>query len=143
MVFNDANPHTSASRLPPPSESLLAGVVALAAGDSHTCGLLTGGGVYCWGWNVVGQLGTGDTSDKVTPTAVMTLGSGGCECEEVGVGAGWGGGPLGGIQVPVSLRFSVYVTLLHFLLSFPFCLMFCLNGVMVSEDRCDVTRPLS
>ena len=54
-----------------------AGVVALAAGDNHTCALLTGGGVDCWGHNEFGELGTGDTSDRHTPTGVTGLGAGG------------------------------------------------------------------
>ena len=61
-------------RLSPP---LLAGVVALAAGGAQTCALLTGGAVDCWGDNSNGQLGTGDTSDRHTPTGVPGLGAGG------------------------------------------------------------------
>ena len=34
------------------------------------CALLAGGAVKCWGWNGYGQLGTGDTTNRLTPTAV-------------------------------------------------------------------------
>jgi alpha-tubulin suppressor-like RCC1 family protein len=36
----------------------------------HTCGLTTGGAAYCWGNNLVGQLGTGDLQGSTTPRAV-------------------------------------------------------------------------
>ena len=52
------------------------GVVALAAEALHTCALLSGGGVDCWGWNGYGQLGTGDTMERLIPTGVKGLGSG-------------------------------------------------------------------
>ena len=61
-------------RLSPP---LLAGVVAFATGWQHTCALLTGGTVDCWGANYYGQLGTGDTNNRYTPTGVTGLGAGG------------------------------------------------------------------
>ena len=57
--------------------TLPAGVVALSAGYQHTCALLTGGGVDCWGWNSNGQLGTSDTTNRYTPTGVTGLGTGG------------------------------------------------------------------
>jgi alpha-tubulin suppressor-like RCC1 family protein len=43
---------------------------AIAAGGLHTCGLTTGNAAYCWGDNVVGQVGDGTTTDRTTPVAV-------------------------------------------------------------------------
>ncbi|MEE8061306.1 MAG: hypothetical protein V3T16_05730, partial [Gemmatimonadales bacterium] len=43
----------------------------LAAGDSHTCGLATYDGVYCWGENNIGQLGTGSQGWRNIPTVVV------------------------------------------------------------------------
>jgi alpha-tubulin suppressor-like RCC1 family protein len=45
------------------------GVTAVAAGGYHTCAL-KGGKVYCWGWNGLGQLGDGTTTQRITPTLV-------------------------------------------------------------------------
>ncbi|HEY6477021.1 MAG TPA: hypothetical protein VI456_10595, partial [Polyangia bacterium] len=39
-------------------------VLQLAAGRAHTCALLSGGYVRCWGANEQGQLGLGDTTDR-------------------------------------------------------------------------------
>ena len=75
--FAGLNPKLIYTDASPPSASLLAGVVALAAGGGHTCALLAGGGVDCWGDNREEQLGTGDTSDRYTPTGVTGLGAGG------------------------------------------------------------------
>ncbi|HWV36855.1 MAG TPA: Ig-like domain-containing protein [Vulgatibacter sp.] len=44
----------------------------VAAGDSHTCGLLQGGDIYCWGANDRGQAGVAGSNDVATPTRVST-----------------------------------------------------------------------
>jgi alpha-tubulin suppressor-like RCC1 family protein len=44
-------------------------------GDKHTCVVVAGGGVKCWGDNTYGQLGIGGTDQKNSPAAV-NLGTG-------------------------------------------------------------------
>lgn len=52
------------------------GVVAVSLGDVSSCALFADGSVKCWGRNSSGQLGTGDTTDALSPTLVPTLASG-------------------------------------------------------------------
>lgn len=58
--------------------------VALAAGESHTCAILAGGGVQCWGDNFYGQLGDGTTDKYWEPVSVVGLGG---EVEAISAGS--------------------------------------------------------
>ena len=54
--------HTMASAV-----TSLSGATLLSAGGSHTCVILAGGAVSCWGSNNRGQLGDGTTMQRGTP----------------------------------------------------------------------------
>ena len=51
----------------------LTGVIAIGAGVSHTCALLSTGTVECWGWNNNGELGNGTTTDSLVPANIIGL----------------------------------------------------------------------
>jgi len=52
---------------------LSSGVIALAAGYTHSCALLVEGAVKCWGGNTYGQVGNGTFRRQPVPTEVVSL----------------------------------------------------------------------
>ena len=52
----------------------LVGISANQSGSS-TCAVDAGGSAYCWGLNILGQLGNGTTTDSTTPVAVQASGA--------------------------------------------------------------------
>jgi len=89
------------------------GATAIAAGSMHTCAILAGGAVSCWGDDMSGQLGNGQMSgSSVVPVPVMGLTSGATSiaaggaftCAVVSGGAVkcWGDGLHGQLGGPAS-----------------------------------------
>ena len=71
--------NTTTQRLAPVTVTGLgagSGVIALAAGITHTCALTAAGAVQCWGANNLGQLGDNTTTQRLTPAPVSGLSSG-------------------------------------------------------------------
>jgi alpha-tubulin suppressor-like RCC1 family protein len=58
--------------VPVPVSSLTT-VVAVAAGEGHTCARTAERRIWCWGRNTFGQLGDGTTDDRLVPTLVAAV----------------------------------------------------------------------
>ena len=58
------------NRLSPVDVKTLAQVKSISGGSTHTCAIVAGGAVYCWGDSTFGQLGTGITSLSTIPGLV-------------------------------------------------------------------------
>ncbi|MBX7185156.1 MAG: hypothetical protein K1Y01_08450, partial [Vicinamibacteria bacterium] len=67
---------TTERAIPVDVVGLQSGVIAIAAGEAHTCALTQSGAVKCWGFNFQGQLGDGTTTERHTPVSVIGLETG-------------------------------------------------------------------
>jgi alpha-tubulin suppressor-like RCC1 family protein len=72
QLGNNSNANSS---IPVEVSTLGSGVQSISAGDGHSCALLTGGGVKCWGYNFFGQLGNNSTTNTKIPVDVSGLGT--------------------------------------------------------------------
>jgi alpha-tubulin suppressor-like RCC1 family protein len=70
------NTTTSPRSSPVSVVSLGSGVASVASGGSHSCAILSSGGVKCWGYNGNGELGDGTTTHRRIPVSVVGLDSG-------------------------------------------------------------------
>ena len=52
---------------------LSSGVTSIGAGFYHTCALIAGGAMKCWGYNQYGALGDGSSATRTTPVDVVGL----------------------------------------------------------------------
>jgi alpha-tubulin suppressor-like RCC1 family protein len=57
----------------PVAVSRLTGATAISGGGDHTCALLSGGGVDCWGEGAYGELGDGRIAERDVPATVSGL----------------------------------------------------------------------
>jgi alpha-tubulin suppressor-like RCC1 family protein len=116
------NGSRTGSNVPVDVSGLSGGVVAIAAGDGHTCALTSAGAVRCWGLDCQGQLGRGGDGYSLVPadvtglpgcvTAVAAGGAHTCALTDAGAVVCWGSndsGELGNgatvdsnVPVPVS-----------------------------------------
>ncbi|MEL7642442.1 MAG: C10 family peptidase [Solidesulfovibrio sp.] len=66
----DATPHPTPTQI-----TTLSGIAGISAGASDSSMARTNGGLWTWGQNNVGQLGTGDTATRSQPVQVVTAAS--------------------------------------------------------------------
>jgi hypothetical protein len=52
------------------------GLQTRTGGEQHTCAILIGGSIKCWGMNMNGQLGIGDADYQFGSLVAVNLGTG-------------------------------------------------------------------
>jgi len=75
QLGNGTSGNTTDSNVPVDVSGLASGVVAVSAGEDHTCAVISGG-LNCWGENDEGELGDGTNTDSNVPVDVSGLASG-------------------------------------------------------------------
>lgn len=50
--------------------SLPSTIARIAAGSAHSCASTSGGSLYCWGYNAIGQVGDGTVLNRASPVVV-------------------------------------------------------------------------
>ena len=65
---------TTSQSVPVGVSGLGSGVQAVSVGNNHSCALLAGGAVKCWGYNQYGELGDGTTVSRAVPVGVSGIG---------------------------------------------------------------------
>ena len=63
------------SATPVSVSGISSGVLDICLGGAHTCALMNGGGIKCWGYNSSGQVGDGTLTQRTTPIDVTGLSS--------------------------------------------------------------------
>jgi alpha-tubulin suppressor-like RCC1 family protein len=60
---------------------MTSGVTAISLGFDHTCAIVAGGAVRCWGFNLSGEVGNGMNANTSVPAAVSGFASGGARID--------------------------------------------------------------
>jgi alpha-tubulin suppressor-like RCC1 family protein len=72
-LASSSPPKTSTLPASPTATGVSGNAAAVAVGVYHTCALTRAGGVKCWGFNSVGQLGDGSNLGSASPVDVVGL----------------------------------------------------------------------
>jgi RHS repeat-associated protein len=68
---------TSTNRsTPTPVIGMSGGVSSIRTNNAHSCAIVSQSQLYCWGFNLFGQLGDASNTNRLTPTLVSGLGIG-------------------------------------------------------------------